>query len=71
MRKKTARLCSMRVQASGTEKSSIPADAFLSLTADGEQVTDAIAKAYEAVAKIHWTGVQYRHDIAKRAVNRK
>lgn len=43
----------------------------LVVTADGEQVTDAIAKAYEAVAKIHWTGVQYRHDIAKRAVNRK
>ncbi|MGN0871498.1 MAG: phosphoribosylamine--glycine ligase [Victivallales bacterium] len=43
----------------------------LVVTAYGEQVTDAIAKAYEAVAKIHWTGVQYRHDIAKRAVNRK
>ena len=43
----------------------------LVVTADGEQVTDAISKAYEAVAKIHWTGVQYRHDIAKRAVNRK
>ena len=43
----------------------------LVVTADGEQVTDAIAKAYEAVAQIHWTGVQYRHDIAKRAVNRK
>ena len=43
----------------------------ISVLMDGEQVTDAIAKAYEAVAQIHWTGVQYRHDIAKRAVNRK
>ncbi len=43
----------------------------LVVTADGETVTDAIAKAYEGVAKIRWTGVQYRHDIAQRAVNRK
>ena len=43
----------------------------LVVTADGETVTDAIAKAYEGVAKIRWTGVQYRRDIAQRAVNRK
>ena len=43
----------------------------LVVTANGEQIADAVAKAYDAVAKIHWTGVQYRHDIAKRAVNRK
>lgn len=43
----------------------------LVVTADGDTVTDAIAKAYAGVAKIHWTGVQYRRDIARRAVNRK
>ena len=43
----------------------------LVVTADGDTVTDAIAKAYAGVAKIRWTGVQYRRDIARRAVNRK
>lgn len=43
----------------------------LVVTACGEQVTDAIAKAYAGVAKISWQGAQFRKDIAERAVNRK
>ena len=43
----------------------------LVVTADGNTMTEAIEKAYAGVAKIHWAGVQYRHDIAQRAVNRK
>jgi phosphoribosylamine--glycine ligase len=43
----------------------------LVVTAMGEPVEEAIAKAYRGVGKIRWEGVQYRRDIAKRAVNRK
>lgn len=42
----------------------------LVVTAVGEKVQDAIAKAYKGVSFIKWNGVQFRKDIAKRAVNR-
>lgn len=29
---------------------------------------EAKAKAYEGVSKIHWDGVQYRHDIADKGI---
>ena len=40
----------------------------LSVTALGETVSAARARAYEAVAKINFEGCQYRHDIALAAV---
>ncbi|MBO7146660.1 MAG: phosphoribosylamine--glycine ligase [Lentisphaeria bacterium] len=43
----------------------------LVVTAEGPTVADATAKAYAGVKKIHWEGVQYRSDIAYRAINRK
>lgn len=42
----------------------------LVVTATGEKVQDAISKAYKGVSLITWNGVQFRKDIAKRAVNR-
>ena len=42
----------------------------LGVTALGVDVADAVKNAYKAVAKISWEGVQYRKDIAHRALNR-
>ena len=42
----------------------------LGVTALGVDVVDAVKNAYKAVAKINWEGVQYRKDIAHRALNR-
>jgi phosphoribosylamine---glycine ligase len=41
----------------------------LNVTALGESVVEARERAYEAVARIEFAGVQYRHDIALRAVH--
>ncbi len=35
----------------------------LGVTATGKTLPEALQKAYEAVGKIHWDGVHYRHDI--------
>jgi len=40
----------------------------LGVTALGETIADAQARAYEAVAKIHWDGAYYRKDIASKAI---
>ena len=40
----------------------------LGVTALGDTVQTAIAKAYQAVDKIQWPGVQYRKDIGKKAL---
>jgi phosphoribosylamine--glycine ligase len=40
----------------------------LGVTALGDTVADAQKRAYEAVAKIHWEGAYYRHDIASKAI---
>ncbi len=42
----------------------------LGVTALGDTVADAIAKAYKAVEKISWKGVQYRKDIGRKALKR-
>ena len=42
----------------------------LGVTALGDTVELAIKKAYQAVAKIKWTGVHYRTDIGKKALLR-
>ena len=42
----------------------------LGVTARGSDLREAVRKAYEAVSKISWTGMQYRKDIARRAFNR-
>ena len=42
----------------------------LCVTALGENVKAAQARAYETVAKISWSGVLYRHDIGYRAIRR-
>ena len=42
----------------------------LGVTALGVDVADAVKNAYKAVAKISWEGVQYRKDIAHKALNR-
>ena len=42
----------------------------LGVTAMGDTVELAIKKAYQAVAKINWNGVQYRSDIGKKALVR-
>ncbi|RMD86279.1 MAG: phosphoribosylamine--glycine ligase [Candidatus Dadabacteria bacterium] len=42
----------------------------LSVTAAGETIRSAVARAYEAVGKIHWEGVHYRRDIGSRAIAR-
>ncbi len=42
----------------------------LGVTALGATVADAINKAYKAVAKISWKGVQYRKDIGQKALAR-
>jgi phosphoribosylamine--glycine ligase len=40
----------------------------LGVTALGADLPAAVARAYEAVAQIHFDGVQYRRDIARRAL---
>jgi phosphoribosylamine--glycine ligase len=40
----------------------------LGVTARGDSVKAAIAKAYEGVQAIHWPGAQYRTDIGKKAL---
>lgn len=42
----------------------------LCVTALGERVSDAQHKAYQGVDAIHWEGVEYRRDIAFRAITR-
>ena len=42
----------------------------LGVTARGKDIREAVDKAYAAVGKIRWEGMQYRKDIAKRAFNR-
>ena len=42
----------------------------LVVSAEGATVSEAVEKAYSGVRKIHWEGVQYRTDIAWRAINR-
>jgi phosphoribosylamine--glycine ligase len=37
----------------------------LGVTCTGVSLDEALNKAYAAVAKIHWDGVQYRHDIGR------
>ncbi|HEX6597363.1 MAG TPA: phosphoribosylglycinamide synthetase C domain-containing protein, partial [Acidimicrobiales bacterium] len=39
----------------------------LNVTALGADLPDARRRAYEAVSKIHWPGMHYRHDIAEAA----
>ena len=43
----------------------------LAVTAYGEKIEDAIANAYKGVEKISWEKMQYRKDIAGKALNRK
>ncbi len=43
----------------------------LGVTALGADVAAAKARAYEAVARIHFDGAYYRHDIADKAIRRK
>jgi phosphoribosylamine---glycine ligase len=40
----------------------------LGVTAVGSDIAAAIARAYQAVDKIHWDGVQYRSDIGRKAL---
>ncbi len=42
----------------------------LGVTALGDTIKDAVDNAYKAVDKITWNGVQFRRDIAHRALNR-
>jgi phosphoribosylamine--glycine ligase len=38
----------------------------LGVTATGPEISSAIKKAYDAVAKIQWDGIHYRKDIGHR-----
>jgi phosphoribosylamine--glycine ligase len=40
----------------------------LGVTASGESLSEALARAYEALAQIHFEGMYYRHDIGHRAL---
>jgi phosphoribosylamine---glycine ligase len=42
----------------------------LGVTARGANIAEAVKNAYKAVKCIHWDGVQYRNDIAHRALER-
>jgi phosphoribosylamine--glycine ligase len=42
----------------------------LGVTAWGNSIIDAVKSAYQAADKIHWQGVQFRRDIAGRAIQR-
>lgn len=41
----------------------------LSVTARGRDVAEAVERAYAAVSKIHFEGMQYRHDIGRRGIH--
>jgi phosphoribosylamine---glycine ligase len=43
----------------------------LGVTALGNTVAEAVAEAYQAVERIRWDGMHYRHDIGHRALGRK
>ena len=43
---------------------------MLGVTALGANLEAAIARAYEAIGKIHFDGMQYRRDIGHRALAR-
>ena len=40
------------------------------MTARGKDVATAVKNAYRAVSRIHWDGMEYRKDIAHRALER-
>jgi len=40
----------------------------LGVTASGDSLSEALARAYEALAQIHFEGMYYRHDIGHRAI---
>ena len=40
----------------------------LTVVADGRDFSEAIASAYGGVEQIHFDGMQYRHDIGKKAL---
>ena len=40
----------------------------LGVTASGDSLSEALARAYEALAQIHFEGMYYRHDIGHRAL---
>jgi phosphoribosylamine--glycine ligase len=42
----------------------------LGVTALGDGIDAAVARAYAAVGAIHWPGMQYRRDIGHRALAR-
>lgn len=42
----------------------------LGVTASAGGIEEALAKAYEAIGRIHFEGMQYRHDIGRRALRR-
>jgi phosphoribosylamine--glycine ligase len=42
----------------------------LSVIAEGDTIAQAVERAYEAAAKIHFAGIHYRRDIAARALRR-
>ena len=42
----------------------------LGVTALGKDISDAMARAYRAVEKLHWDGVHYRTDIGRKAIER-
>jgi len=37
----------------------------LGITATGDELAEALTKAYEAAAIVSWKGMQYRRDIGK------
>lgn len=55
----TARIDSHLVTAGGR---------VLTVVADGEDFADAIGRAYAGVEKIHFDGMQFRHDIGRKAL---
>jgi phosphoribosylamine--glycine ligase len=40
----------------------------LGVTAQGESLKEALARAYQAMAEIHFEGIYYRRDIGHRAL---
>jgi len=42
----------------------------LGITACGDSLEDALARAYEALAQIHFEGMYYRHDIGHKALKK-
>ena len=40
----------------------------LGVTAEGDSLEEALSRAYEALAQIHFEGMYYRHDIGHRAL---